>query len=102
MNPLYVFDACALIAFFADEAGADKVAEILAAAEKGRCSIFLNKVNLLEVYYGTWRKVDKLTADEIFSKVLRSPITVVDRISDDVFQLRINCLGESTFRRTVL
>ena len=84
MNAAYQLDACALIAFFADEVGADSVTEILGTAEKGECSVFLNKINLLEVYYATWRKLDKTTADEVLRKAIGLPITIVDGLSNEV------------------
>ena len=48
----YIFDACALIAYFAKENGAVNVKNILRdAIDDEDITIFMNKINLLEVYY---------------------------------------------------
>jgi len=47
----YVFDACAMIAFLNDEDGADTVAGLINQAEIGVDRIFMNSVQVLEVYY---------------------------------------------------
>jgi PIN domain nuclease of toxin-antitoxin system len=50
----YILDACALIAYFAKENGADNVKNILwDAIDDENITIFMNKTNLLEVYYKT-------------------------------------------------
>ena len=51
----YVLNACALIALLQDEPGADKVSEVLNAANKGEATIIMHKANLLEVYYDAYR-----------------------------------------------
>jgi len=47
----YVFDACAVIALLNDENGANTVAELINKAEIGVDRIFMNSVQVLEVYY---------------------------------------------------
>ena len=48
----YILDACALIAVLNQENGAEPVKKILEQAETKKVKIYLNKINLLEVYYG--------------------------------------------------
>ena len=51
MKEVYVMDACALIAYFNNENGADRVACLLKRALKKEVEIFTSAVNLCEVYY---------------------------------------------------
>lgn len=53
MSDTFVLDACALIAFLANEQGAAEVEEVLKAGSTGEATLYINKVNLLEVYYAT-------------------------------------------------
>jgi len=85
MKPLYILDACALIAFLNDEQGADVVSDCLDGLEDGSTVIIMHKINLLEVYYGFYRESGKILADEMFVDVLDSGIQIIDSISDDVF-----------------
>jgi len=43
----YVFDACALIAYYADEEGADLVQDIIGKAYFEESQILISKINLL-------------------------------------------------------
>ena len=52
-----VFDSHAILRFAQDEAGADKVEELLKASEDGRIRAFINEINLGEVYCITIRKL---------------------------------------------
>ncbi|HPI15709.1 MAG TPA: hypothetical protein PL135_13975 [Spirochaetota bacterium] len=54
----YVLDACAVIAFILDEEGADKVENLLSLSSRGKCALYLNKINLLEIYYNFKREYD--------------------------------------------
>jgi PIN domain nuclease of toxin-antitoxin system len=55
MTAVYVLDACALIAFLADEEGGDIVSLLLEKARENETKIRMNNINLLEVYYGLYR-----------------------------------------------
>lgn len=50
-KPIYVLDACVLLRLAQDEPGADRVAEILNAAQAGRSRVLLHQINLGEVVY---------------------------------------------------
>ncbi len=50
-----VFDTFALIAFFQKEVGGEKIKEALLKAKKRECRIYLNEINLGEVYYRIWK-----------------------------------------------
>ena len=82
----YVFDACALIAFFNDEPGADVVEKLLTDATHGKCDIVMNKYNLLEVYYGYLKANGEEFAENILSIVENSCIHVYDVLTDVLFR----------------
>jgi PIN domain nuclease of toxin-antitoxin system len=81
----YVLDACALIALLQDEAGADKVAEIINMAYNGDVTIVMNKLNLLEVYYDAYRLRGKIQADEMLTQLQKQPIVINSEITDNLF-----------------
>ena len=57
----YVLDACALIAWLRDEAGADQVEALL--LDNG-ATVMIHAVNLCEVYYDCLRSVGESRAEE--------------------------------------
>jgi predicted nucleic acid-binding protein len=85
MSVRYILDACALIALLKDEAGAEEVSAIFNEAFRGEALIFMNKINLLEVYYDVYRSANKETADNVVFELANRPIAVVSEISDSVF-----------------
>jgi len=82
----YVFDACALVAFFNDESGADVVENLFLEASQGKCDIVMNKYNLLEVYYGYLRANGEDFAENILSIVESSDIRICDVLTDELFR----------------
>ncbi|MDR2762902.1 MAG: PIN domain-containing protein [Planctomycetaceae bacterium] len=81
----YVLDACALIALLRDEIGANKVNAIINAAYNGSAVIVMNKLNLLEVYYDSYRLYGKTQADIIITKFKKLPVSVNSEITDKLF-----------------
>jgi predicted nucleic acid-binding protein len=88
MAEAYVVDACALIAVLMDEEGSDILASKFAAAldESSGVSIFMHKLNLLEVYYDVFRRLGKVIADSVVDEVKGNPITIVSDIDDGLFK----------------
>ena len=86
MTDNYVLDACALIAFLNDETGAEKIEELLLQAEKTLCRLFINKVNLLEIYYGVYRECGETEAEAVMNIIHDLSIDIVDTLSDDTFK----------------
>ena len=82
----FVFDACELIALLADEEGADKVEYILRKAETDDCLIYMNKINILEIYYWVYREESKEKAEKVLEKILSLPIIVIETFEDNVFK----------------
>ena len=85
MKDVFVIDACALIAFLADEEGADKVEGILKDARNGKCRLYINKVNLLEIYYGIYREDGKEKAEEVLKRISNLPVKVINGLKNNVF-----------------
>jgi predicted nucleic acid-binding protein len=68
-----------------DETGAEKVSAMINRAYKGEIGISINKLNLLEVYYDTYRSHGKKTADTMLVSVKELPLTIISDMSDSVF-----------------
>jgi len=77
-----VLDACAVIAFLTGEEGADKVKALLEAAAGSTTEIHIHRINLLEVYYDTYKVGGSEQADRIYKKILALPIIVEDVLDD--------------------
>lgn len=75
MSDYYVLDACALIAFLNDEAGADVVEELLRKSDRQEPNLFLQRLNLLEVYYGIYREVGPEASEQALGKIRALPVT---------------------------
>ncbi len=73
----YVLDSFAILAYFAEEEGADVVEDLLNKAEKGEAKLYMNYVNLGEVYYILFREKDVNEANEGVVLIKRKPIDFV-------------------------
>ena len=73
----YVLDSFAILAYLAEEEGADVVEDLLNKAENGAVKLYLNYVNLGEVYYITFREKDVNEANESIVLIKRKPIEFV-------------------------
>jgi predicted nucleic acid-binding protein len=78
MKKIYVLDACALIAAIKQEEGAVIVAELYEEAVMGKAKLIVNKVNLLEVYYGFRREHGSEYANKILESVINSIVGISD------------------------
>lgn len=85
MKNIYVLDACALIALFNNEQGADNVEKVLREAVYGAAEVYLNKINLYEVYYGTYRASGRQKADEAYSLIKKLPVKITETLADNIF-----------------
>ena len=74
----YVLDSFAVLAYLGNEEGADKVQEFIDKAEKGEIRLFMNYVNLGEVYYIVAREFGTAKANEAVAIVKRLPIEFVE------------------------
>ena len=78
---IYVFDACALLALFNDEEGADVVADLIMQANTREAFISMSIVQVLEVYYDRIRVKGIDYANMVLQSICASSITVVYDIS---------------------
>jgi predicted nucleic acid-binding protein len=85
MSKSYILDACALIALLTDELGANIVDDIIDLAYKNIIDIYINKLNLLEVYYGVYRSQGKIAADKMLVEINCLPIKIIDKLTEKVF-----------------
>ncbi len=74
----YVLDSYAMIAYFEDEAGADRVAQVLRELIKGQAKGFMSVVNWGELYYNTMREQGVSEADKVILQLDKFPIQIVD------------------------
>ena len=72
-----VLDASALMSFFLDRPGAEKIEELLDRAAAGACELALSVVNWGEVYYSVWRSEGQATAQNIAAEIAQLPIDLI-------------------------
>jgi len=78
MSKVFVLDACALIALVKNEKGADVVADVYKSANAGSVQLYMNRINMLEVYYGFYRDKGYEYALNIMKKVEASSVFIVE------------------------
>lgn len=83
----YVLDACALIAFFNDEEGADKLEILFEQAQENQVELYIGSVNLFEVYYNALRSTSTLAANELLTDLYSLPIAIMDHIDPSLIHL---------------
>jgi len=82
---MHTLDACALIALFKHEEGADKIKALLTEALEGRTVVCMNIVNLIEVQYGFCRMLGKEKANLILEQIYTMPIHFINTINEAIF-----------------
>ena len=94
MSQTVVLDACALIALIGNESGASVVEAAIRDSQKTGTPLIMSKVNLLEVYYDSYRSYGKNVADNLVKTIKQSPIRIISSLSDDVLaeagRLKVN------------
>jgi ribonuclease VapC len=74
----YVFDSYAMVAYFEDEPGADRVAQILRQLIQGKAKGYMSVVNWGEVYYNTMREEGIAEAEKVILQLDKFPIQIVE------------------------
>jgi len=72
-----LFDSYAILKFYQDEDGADKVEELLIASRRGDLKAFMSEINLGEVHYMTIRRLGLESAKEYLEQFFELSIQVV-------------------------
>jgi len=93
----YILDACALIALFKREQGADKVRALLDEAEAGQSVIYMSIINLIEVHYGFYREFGQEKSSLILEQLYTMPIHFIDTITATVFSETIRLKAQYSF-----
>ena len=78
MRESYVLDACALVALLKKEEGSNIVADIYRKTIEGDVKLYINRITLMEVYYGFYRNNGGDYARNIVDNVEFSPIIISD------------------------
>ena len=78
----YVLDSFALIAFFENEAAADKVAGILRNINGNKARGFMSVINWGEIYYNTMREAGIYEAEKVIEQFSKHSIRLVDADRD--------------------
>lgn len=74
----HVLDASALMTFFENRPGADKVEDLLAKAADAKHPLLMSVVNWGEVYYSIWRARGEKVAHAKLQEIAQLPIQIVD------------------------
>ena len=82
---IYILDACALLAYYKGEKGADKIKTLIDEALAQQSAIYIHSINLIEVYYHFLRTLGKDKANIILEEIYKLPMTTVDSIDTVIF-----------------
>lgn len=74
----FVLDSYAMLAFFRNEEGAEKVAQLLHDAANEKNELYMTCINAGEVYYMTSRKENATKADIAWKALQQFPIHIVE------------------------
>lgn len=74
----YVLDSFAMLAFFRNEQGAEKISQLLHDAANEKHELYMTCVNAGEVFYMSRRKEVAAKADIAWNALLQFPITFID------------------------
>jgi predicted nucleic acid-binding protein len=74
----YVLDASALMAFFEDRPGAEKVEDLLAKAAETKHPLLMSVVNWGEVFYSVWRAHGEEAARAKLYDIAQLPVEIIN------------------------
>jgi len=105
----YILDACALIAYYTNEKGADIVQDIISKAYSEKSNVSISNINLLEVFYDVYKTQGEKEAKTFLHDIVNTPIKIIETIEKQVFieagRLKANykiSLADSIFLAEVL
>jgi len=73
-----VLDASAVMTFFENRPGADKVEDLIHLGVAGKRQLLMSVVNWGEVYYSTWRAHGPGLAHKIIEDIAQLPIEIIE------------------------
>ena len=77
MKNRYILDSYAFLCWFQDEKGADAADRLIKKAKEDAVQLFLSIINLGEIYYTIYRRIDSLSAKHALSVIDALPVEVV-------------------------
>jgi ribonuclease VapC len=77
-----LFDSHAILKFFQDEDGADKIEKFLISSHQGDLKAYISEINMGEVYYKTIRRLGLESARNHLEQFFELPIQVIPPSSD--------------------
>jgi predicted nucleic acid-binding protein len=101
----YLLDACALLALFDNEEGADVVNGLLDSAKRGEITLSINAANLIEVYYDRIREHGHELADAIIRGIYEdSPISIIEELNPAIVReaAYFKATGKMSFADSIL
>jgi len=101
----YLLDACALLALFNDEEGADTVEYLFDQARKYEITLSMNAANLIEVYYDRIRVIGTEQADTLIQDIYDTfPISIIENLSPSIVRdaAHLKSGGKMSFADTIL
>ena len=72
-----VLDASAVVGFFEDRPGAEKVEEMLSQGIAGKAELLMSVVNWGEIYYSVWRAKGESAARKVMAEIAQLPIEII-------------------------
>jgi len=81
-----LLDSYAILAWLQDEPDADKVNELLEKAQMGELDLYMNWINMGEVYYQIWRRKGRQIALETMTELQILPITFISATNELVLE----------------
>ena len=82
MTKSIIFDSFAILKYYQDEPGADRVEKLLRSAQRGQLKALMSEINLGEVYYLTIRRIGLEPAKENLERLLNLPIEIISPHSE--------------------
>jgi len=101
----YLLDACAMLAFYDSEEGADVVSGLLDSANRGEITLSMNAANLIEVYYDRIREIGSEEADDIIRNIYEdSPISIIEELNPAIVReaAYFKAAGKMSFADAIL
>ena len=77
-----LFDSHAILKFYQDEDGADKIEKYLISSRHGNLKSYISEINLGEVYYKTIRRLGLTSARTQLEQFFELPIQVISPSTD--------------------
>jgi len=79
-----LLDSYAILKFYQDEPGADKVENLLTSSRQGDLQAYMSEINLGEVYYMTIRRLGLDLAKSRLEQFFELPVQVIPPSSDTI------------------